>query len=179
MIKNIKKGIYLQTMLLFTNLLIQLIRTDEVSTEKNEETLIKNLSFKKVRDGVNLTVFLTREIHPSTINIMESKEPSDPNSFTVAATIEDDVFWEANGNRFSYVLEESLLKKKDMAFSVQIEEGKQLYHSEAFVYDQDEKNCVFARNAKTTSNAGWIVALVLSAVALLICIILVFIKFCT
>lgn len=166
---NKAKFVYFMLFQFFASLLLVL------SESTSQETLIHNLSFKKNSNGVLLTVYLKRDCHPKSINIMESSN-GDEDSYTIHSNIEDCVEWENDKSRFTYEINQGELKTGQL-YSVQITEKGDVYHSEPFVYDNG--TCVFERNYKKKSNAIGIVALVISCSTLFILLVLVLIyKFC-
>merc|ERR1711915_176422 len=158
--------------MLLTALFALFVRSDDA--DKPKQSLIQNLAFKKHGGEVTITVYLTREVHPTSINLMESSSGSEE-SFTILSSIEEDVSWENDKSRFTFDMPKDCLKTGRI-YSIQIIEKGEFYHSEAFVYDGG--NCVFERNYQKRSNAGWIVALVLSSVALLGVVILIAVRIC-
>lgn len=145
--------------------------------EKYEGKLINNLSFKKKDGFVLITVYLTQNCNPKSIHLMQSTT-RDEDSFTIKESIEEDVEWENDKQRFTYYCDPDTVKDGGY-YSIQITDvNGQVSHSEPFVYENS--GFVFERNSsKGSSKAGWIVALVLSSVALLLVIILIFVRFCT
>ncbi|KRH92976.1 hypothetical protein M153_1834000500, partial [Pseudoloma neurophilia] len=133
--------------------------------EQYSGQLIKNLSFKRSGNDVIITVYLAHSCNPQSINLMSSKS-GDQDSFTIDRPIEDDVTWVSDKNRFTYECDTSTLNDGNQ-YAIQIQEKSGKFsHSEPFVLQ--EKEFIFARNAKKSApKAGWIVALVLSGVALL------------
>lgn len=164
---------------MFTFLLISLLavlRADGDDAKMNGN-LVENLSFKETSKECTVIVYLRQPVNARSINFMESKD-GDAENFMINESIEKDVDWEADQNRFSYTRDKSSLKE-DTFYAIQILDQNGAYsHSEPFVY-QDGKYVLTRNYTKSSSKAVGIVALVLSSVALLLIIVIIFVKFCT
>lgn len=181
----INEGILCKTMLFLQVLsLIPFLRTETQKNvvviqddDKYSGRLINNLAFKKKDGCILITVYLTQNCNPKSINLMQSST-GEEDTFTIKESIEEDVEWENDKQRFTYYCDTDTVKNGEY-YSIQITDASgQVSHSEPFVYESN--NFVFDRNSsKGNSKAGWIVAIVLSSVALLLVIILIFVRFCT
>merc|ERR1711915_66423 len=152
---------------MFTFFLISLFSLLKAEGDSSHNgNLISNLSFKSTKSDAIVTAYLRQSVNAKSINLMESKD-GEPDNFTIKESIESDVDWDSEKNRFTYSIDKSQLSE-DQFYAIQIlDQNDKWSHSEPFVYQ--DGNFVFSRNAKSgSSKAIGIVALVLSAVALLL-----------
>lgn len=165
---------------ILTAMLVCHVHASDDGSEKPSP--IDNIAFEHngKSDECSVVVILRRKINPEKISIMVSETPDDENSYTVLKLLGDEEDFIDGGNRLRIPLDDDDLRQKGKTYSIQITEDGANYHSEAFQYDENEGKFKLKREMKSTggATAGWIVALSLAGVALLLVLILICLRLC-
>lgn len=114
----------------------QLASSSENKLGRDEKSNpIRSLSFENRSEGKLAIIALGRDTSKNNVNLMHSKTPEDPSSYTIACDLSSSIKM-MSGNKWRIDLEDVETDDEDNVYSIQIREGRNIHHTETFYYDK-------------------------------------------
>ncbi|KAM0678158.1 hypothetical protein BDAP_001170 [Binucleata daphniae] len=114
----------------------RIAQSSDVRIDKDEKSNpIRSLSFENKSDSKYAIIALGRDTSKNNVNLMHSTSPDDPSSYTIAADLSGSIKM-MSGNKWRINLDEVETDIEDDVFSIQIREGRNVHHTDAFYYDK-------------------------------------------